>query len=62
MIDSVAQQMGERRFEFFQDIAIDLGFLAFDLQPHLLAEAAAQIADHAHLTGQHVRKGPHAAG
>ena len=57
VIDRVAQQVSQRRFELFQHVAIDLGFLAFDLQAHLFAQIAPQIPDHPHLPGQHVGKG-----
>ncbi|MNI96963.1 hypothetical protein D3C73_1555210 [compost metagenome] len=53
--------MGQRRFELFQHVAIDLGLLTLNLQAHLLAEAAAEIANHAHLSGQDIGERPHAA-
>jgi len=62
VIDGVAQQMRQRCFELFQHIAVDLSLLAFDLQAYLFAEAAAQIADHAYLTVEHVGEWPHPAG
>jgi len=62
VVDRVTQQMSQRRFEFFQYIAVDLRLLAFDFQPHLFAKTAPQIPNHAHLTGEHVGKRAHAAG
>ncbi|MNH02624.1 hypothetical protein D3C79_618680 [compost metagenome] len=62
MVDGVTQQMGQRRLELFQDVAINLGLLAFDLQAHLLAQRAPQVTDHAALSGKHIGEGPHTAG
>ena len=54
--------MGERRFEFFQHVTVDLGLFALDFQAHLLAQAATEVTHHAHLPGQHIGKRSHAAG
>ncbi|MNN21261.1 hypothetical protein D3C81_1345750 [compost metagenome] len=54
--------MSQRCFELFQYVAIDLGFFAFNFQPHLFAQIAPQIPDHPHLPGQHIGKRPHATG
>ena len=62
VVDGVAQQVGERRFEFFEDIAVNLGFLAFDFQAYLLAQRPTQITDHALLAHQHIGERAHAAG
>ncbi|MNP09988.1 hypothetical protein D3C76_1021180 [compost metagenome] len=62
VVDGIAQQMHQGRFEFLQHIAIDLGFLALDFQAHLLTQRAAQIAHHACLPGQHIGKWTHPAG
>ncbi|MNL27682.1 hypothetical protein D3C87_1492870 [compost metagenome] len=62
VVHGIAQQVRQWRLEFFQHVAVDLGFLAFDLQPHLFAKAAAQVSNHTHLTGQHIRERPHATG
>ncbi|MNS25626.1 hypothetical protein D3C72_575240 [compost metagenome] len=62
VVDRVAQQVSQRRFELFQYVAIDLGLFAFNFQAHLFAQIAPQIPDHPHLPGQHIGKGPHATG
>ncbi|MNI56980.1 hypothetical protein D3C73_1120130 [compost metagenome] len=62
VIDSIAQQVRQRCLEFLQHVAVNLGFLALDFQPYLLAEAATQIADHAHLTTEHIGERTHATG
>ena len=41
VIDRVADQVRERRFELLQDVAIDLGLLAVDDEPRLLAQRPA---------------------
>ena len=62
VIDGVAQQMSQRCFKLFQHVAIDLGFLAFDLQAHLFAKAAPEVANHARLPAEHVGERAHATG
>ncbi|MCY1414166.1 hypothetical protein D9M71_296090 [compost metagenome] len=62
VVDGIAQQVGQRCFELFQHIAVDLGLLPFHHQPHRLAQRTAQVADHAALPGQHVGKRPHPTG
>ncbi|MNP52519.1 hypothetical protein D3C76_1469170 [compost metagenome] len=52
--------MRQGRFEFFQDVTVDLGFLALDLQPYLLAETTTEVTDHPYLAAQHIGKRPHA--
>ena len=60
VIDGIAQQVGQGRFEFFQHIAINLGFFALNFQANRLAQRAPQITHHALLPHQHVGKRPHA--
>ncbi|MNF92286.1 hypothetical protein D3C84_749260 [compost metagenome] len=62
VIHGVAQQVRQGCFEFLQYITVDLGFLALDLQPHLLAEATTEVANHAYLAGQDIGERPHATG
>ncbi|MNP35810.1 hypothetical protein D3C76_1291590 [compost metagenome] len=62
MVDCIAQQMGQRRFELFQHIAVDLGLFTVYLQTHLLAQRAAQVSHHTALAGKHIGKRAHAAG
>lgn len=62
VIDGIAQQVGERRFEFFQDIPVDLGAFALDQQAHLLAQRAAQVANHPRLAAKDVGEWPHPRG
>jgi len=62
MVDGIAQQMGQGRFEFFQHITIDLGFLAFDVQMHLLAKRTPEVTNHAGLAGEYVGERAHATG
>jgi hypothetical protein len=47
VVTSIAQQVRERRFEPGQDVAVDLGALADDLEPDLLAELAGEVANRA---------------
>ena len=62
MVEGVAQQVPERRFECRQDVAIDLGRLADDLEPRLLAERVGDVADHAWKRLHTVGERPHPAG
>ena len=62
VIDRIAQQMSQRRFELFQYVAIHLGLFAVDFQPHLFAKGAAQVTHHSRLTDQHIGKRAHPAG
>ncbi|MNJ28813.1 hypothetical protein D3C77_233630 [compost metagenome] len=54
--------MGQRRFELFQNVAIDLGLLAFDLQAHLLAQRAPEVTHHPALSGEYIGKRTHTTG
>ncbi|MCY1355687.1 hypothetical protein D9M69_421180 [compost metagenome] len=60
VVHRVAQQVGERGVERFQDVAVDLRAGADQLQVHGLAERAAQVADHARVAGQAIRERAHA--
>ena len=62
MVHGIAQQVGERRFELLQHIAVDLGVLTFYVQAHLLAEGTAEIAQHARLADEHIGERAHARG
>ena len=54
VVDGIAQQMRQGRFQALQHVAIDLGALAAHLQPHQLAQGAAKVTDHPRLPRQHV--------
>ena len=45
VVQRVADQVVERRLEPVEDVAVDAGGLADDLEPRLLAELAGQVAD-----------------
>ena len=62
VIERVADQMVERRFQPVEDIAIDAGGLADDLEPRLLAQLAGQVADQAREAADAVGQRPHPAG
>ena len=54
--------MVERRLEPIEDVAVDAGGLADDLEPRLLAELASQVADQARKAAHTVSQRPHPAG
>ena len=60
VIDGIAQQMDQGRFELFQHVAVNLGFFAFDFQADLLAQGTPQITHHALLPHQDIGERPHA--
>ena len=62
VVDGIAQQVGQRRFQALQHVAVDLGVLTFDVQAHLFAQRAAEVAQHAGLATQHIGEGTHARG
>ena len=62
VVHRVAQQVHQGRFELFQHVTVHLGFLAFNFQADLFAQAAPQITHHALLPGQHIGERAHAAG
>ncbi|MCY1524455.1 hypothetical protein D9M68_593870 [compost metagenome] len=62
VVHRIAQQVRQRRVQLLQDVAVHLRGLAFDLQPHLLAQRAAQVADHTRQAAHAIAEGPHAAG
>ena len=61
MIDGIAQQMRQRRIELFENVAVDLGMLARQLQMYVLAKRAPKIAHHARIAGNAIGQRPHAA-
>ena len=62
MVHRIAQQVHQRRVQLVQDVAVDLSGFALDLQSHLLAQRASQVAHHARHAAQAIAEGPHAAG
>ena len=60
MIDRVAQQVRQRTFQSFQDVAVHLGVLADDFEAHLFAQSAGQVAHHARKTADAIAEGAHA--
>ena len=62
MIEGVAQQVIERRFKLFQDVAINVGGAAEDVELHRFAECSGEVADQAREPLRPVDEGPHPAG
>jgi hypothetical protein len=62
MVDGVAQQVAERRLQLVEHVAIDLGVLADDLQPHALVQFLGEVAHQARQRAGAVGEGTHAAG
>ena len=62
MIERIADQMIERRFETVQNVAIDPGRLTHHLELRLLAKLTSHIADQARKAADAVGQGPHSAG
>jgi hypothetical protein len=62
VIDRVAQKMGKRRFQPFQNIAIDVGIVAPHFKLYLFSEIAGQIAHHSRKTVNAVGKRSHPTG
>ena len=60
VIHRVAQQVRQRAFQSLQDVAVHLGVLADDFEPHLLAQRAGQVAHHARKAADAIAEGPHA--
>ena len=54
--------MPKRRFESFEDAAVDLGILSGNVQPKLFTQHAGKISYHAGKALHAVGKGPHVAG
>ena len=59
VIHGVAQQVSERTFQSLQDVAIHLGILADDFEPHLLADGSCQVAHHAGKAADPIAERPH---
>jgi hypothetical protein len=57
VVQCIAQQMNQRRVQPFQNVAVDLGALSGDLETHLLAQFAPDVAHHARKRAQPVDKG-----
>ena len=62
VIDRVADQVRQRRFELLQDVAVHLGAVADDDQPRLLAERPGHVADEPREAVGAVAERAHAAG
>ncbi len=62
VVQRVADQMVERCLEPVEDVAVDAGGLADDLEPRLLAELSSQVADQAREAAHTVGQRPHPAG
>ena len=62
MVDRIAQQVAERCIQALEHVAVHRRRGTDDLEPHLLAERAAEIAQHARRGMDAVGEGPHAAG
>jgi len=59
VIHSITQEVGQRAFQSLQDVAIHLGILADDFEPHLLADGACEVAHHAGKVADSIAEGPH---
>ena len=62
VVDGVAQHVVQRAFDLRQDVAVDQGVFAVDLQLHFLAQAARQVAHHARERVDAVAERAHAQG
>ena len=62
VVQRVADQVVERRLEPVEDVAVDAGGLAGDLEPRLLAQLAGQVADQAGEAADAVGQRAHPAG
>ena len=61
VVERVADQVRERRLELVEDVAVDTGLLAADLEPHLLAEGAGDVPHQSGKTVDAVGERSHAA-
>ncbi len=59
MVDGVAQQVGQRGFQPFEDITIDLSAFSRDVESDRFAKRASEVANHAGEPADPVAKGPH---
>ena len=62
MVQGIADQMVERRFESIEDVAVDAGGLTDDLEPRLLAKLTSQVTDQARKAAYTIGQWPHPAG
>ena len=62
MVQRIADQVIERRFEPVEDVAIDPGRLTHHLELRLLAKLPSDVADQAREAADAVGQGPHPAG
>ena len=62
MVEGVADQVVERGLELVEDVAVDPGVLASDLELDLLAQVAGDLADHPGEASDPLRHRPHPAG
>ena len=62
MVQRVANQMIERCFETVEDVAVDAGGLADDLESGLLAKLSGQVANQPWKAADSVGQRPHPAG
>ena len=61
VVEGVADQVRERRLELVEDVAVDARLLAADLESHLLAEGAGDVADQPRKAADAVGQRPHPA-
>ncbi len=61
VVDRVAQQVTERCVELLQNVAVDLGRVADDLEVDLLSERPAHVANHPRQCAHTVCERPHPA-
>ena len=62
VVECVADQVVERRFEPIEDVAVNAGGLTDDLKPRLLAELTSQVADQTRKPADTIGQWPHPAG
>ncbi|MNN55198.1 hypothetical protein D3C81_1700600 [compost metagenome] len=61
VVDRITQQVADRSFQLFQDVAIDLRRIAYDFQSYRFTERMADVAHHARITVGAVGERTHAA-
>ena len=62
VIERIADEVGERCLQLFQDVAVDTGLLATHLQSYLFAEGPRNVADQPRKAADAVGEWPHPAG
>ena len=62
VIERIADEVGERCLQLFQDVAVDTGLLATHLQSYLFAEGPRNVADQPREAADAVGEWPHPAG